>query len=1340
MKELMRVLSVLLVTSSLVASLHATELPVVPVDGQPLAANVDRLVESLNYLGQPLKPELVKQLQEAGKQRDANSLQRILDQHVLFLVSLNPEVRVKVQRGPAQAILQQGGYSPVIVKVVNDSTVTRELKIDSPQAGAVYSGAAISILKRQAQTELNDNQNLRNSRNRFLEMELFHSPPMTAQLSGLTVEYAIALIYSHEAGKREATIGFDVGAGTQDIGFRGQVPVLFDVQPAVPVQMKIFDHDGTPTTARLVFRDQLGHVYPPQAKRLAPDFFFQPQIYRHSGETVLLPPGKFSVEVTRGPEYETVSKEFVVTEKQGQEFEVKLNRWIEPTRFGFYCGDHHIHGAGCSHYTNPTQGVSPEDMFRQVKGEGLNVGCVLTWGPCFDFQRRYFSPQADAVSEQLTLLKYDLEISGFGSAALGHVCLLNLTDQTYPGTNGTTANWPTWTVPVMRWCKEQGGVTGYPHSAMHVNPDRASERLIHFLDRNKDRFLSPTEAKLGFLPQSFSEIDQDRNGWLSGNELKESIDQVADKLPNYAIPEMNGGGALEICVSAAEGVCDFISAMDTARIPEWNTWYHLLNCGIPMKLSGETDFPCMSSRRVGQGRVYVQLGEIEQVDFKDWCDGIARGESYVSDGYSHAVEFQVNEVSPGNKPVELDKQGTVQVRAKVAFAETIPKAVAYGNLMPGDGPRMLGDTVNLHAPRSEEFITGGERLVELIVNGQPVAQRKVPADGNIHDLTFDIDIKHSSWVALRQFPQLHTNPVNVIVAGKPIRASSRSALWCAETILQLWRARQRNISAREQPEALRTYNKAVAFYRQIAEEAKANEPNLIGNIRDAETGERIPARLYVRNERGESFLVESSSPGRAIPYNVKRGASQEVHTTLSADPFEIRLKPGKYFVTAEAGKEYLPARQEVVVTDSPVKIDLSLRRWINMAKLGWFSGETHIHRKVDELPLLMQAENLNVGLPLTAWVTDSTESPAAANKNQDTVPPAELIKVDENHVIWPVNTEYEIFSIERQRHTLGAVFVLGHQEALHLKAPPVKPIAEEARRQGALLDLDKHNWPWSMMLVPVMDVDLFELTNNHIWRTEFLFRNWYPEYLPEYMGIQLGEFDSYTEREWIEFGMRNYYALLNCGFDLKPSAGTASGVHPVPLGFGRVYVHQPEGFSYINWMAGLAAGRSFVTTGPMLFLTVDGQQPGSKIMLDGEQTAKIVVRGMSPITSNPDVELIVNGEIINLRDAGFQVSEERTPTHLVYQATGTIKVKGSSWIAARFFQKEGDRPRFAHTATVNLVDPKIPITPRKVEVEYLIKRIDDELQRHAEKLSPQALDEYRSARKAYAELLESARE
>src|SRR5436190_14978908 len=108
------------------------------------------------------------------------------------------------------------------------------------------------------------------------------------------------------------------------------------------------------------------------------------------------------------------------------------------------------------------------------------------------------------------------------------------------------------------------------------------------------------------LPESFEATDGDKGGGLGLAELIASHGRAAEQLPNLAIPEMNGVGAMEAPVSVAEGVCDFISAMDTERIQEWNTWYHLMNCGFPVKASGETDFPCMSSRNVGQGRVYVR--------------------------------------------------------------------------------------------------------------------------------------------------------------------------------------------------------------------------------------------------------------------------------------------------------------------------------------------------------------------------------------------------------------------------------------------------------------------------------------------------------------------------------------------------------------------------------------------------------------------------------------------------------------------------------------------------------------------------------------------------------------
>jgi hypothetical protein len=763
----------------------AQKLEVHEVEGQPLGANATRLLEALSFLGAPLPAKTTESIKAAVQARDAAKLQQLLDPHVLVQVTINPESRVKAARGPAQVKLQQHGYVPVLLKVVNEGGVKSKLNMSSPQAGAIYSGGAAG--------------NVRAEKGRFMDVQTFVDPPMTRTLSGLKVEYVLGLLHTSEAGQREVTLGFDVGQGTQDLGFRGEVPILFACNPAIPVKLTIRDFDGKPTTSRLTFRDKTGRVYPSRAKRLAPDFFFQDQIYRHDGGTVLLPPGKFTMAYGRGPEYRQLVREIVVPETGPASIEVKLQRWVNTMDYGFYSGDHHIHAAGCAHYTTPTEGVHAPDMFLHVKGEALNVGCNLTWGPCYEYQRQFFEPTVHKISEPLTLLKYDIEVSGFGSQLLGHVCLLNLRDQTYPGSDGTkTKGWPTWTTPLMRWAKAQGAVTGYAHSASGLivgDPLGTARRLMGDWDANKNGTLSKEEAAKGLLPEPFAAIDRDQDGALTVQELTASVSRARNQLPNLVIPPMDGIGAQEVCVTAAQGLCDFISAMDTQRVPEWNCWYHIMNCGFPLKVSGETDFPCISGSRVGEGRVYVQLGKIDKLDFTAWCEGLRKGQSYVSDGYAHALQFSVNGKTPGDE-VALDSSGKVAIRAKVAFASELPLGTAKGGQVP----------------------PGKTRKVEVVVNGVAVAAKEVPADDREHDLTFEVPIAQSSWVALRQYPQMHTNPVNVTVGGKPIRVSRQSAAWCRATIEQLWRMRAQTIAPHERDEAEKTFQKAMETYRKISAE------------------------------------------------------------------------------------------------------------------------------------------------------------------------------------------------------------------------------------------------------------------------------------------------------------------------------------------------------------------------------------------------------------------------------------------------------------------------------------------------------------------------------------------
>ena len=558
-----------------------------------------------------------------------------------------------------------------------------------------------------------------------------------------------------DPGAEKATIHFDwISLSRADIpsGPHSQAEISFNARPSVPVTFKVAEFDGTPCTAGFLIRDKEGRVYPAQAKRLAPDFFFHPQVYRATGETVRLPAGKYAVLCSRGPESIPEAKELVVGD-QPVTFSYTVQRWIDPSTRGWWSGDHHIHAAGCLHYENPTEGVEPSDMMRHVLGEDLKVGCCLTWGPCFDYQKRFFTGKPDNVSKYPYLLRYDVEVSGFGSHASGHLNLLKLKEQIYPG-GDSKKHWPTLGMNTLRWAKKQGGITGPAHSGNGLT------RMIGRIEGAQDG------------PHG---------------------------LPNFNIPAYDGIGANEYIVDATHTVpgpdgrpvpaLDFISAMDTDRVAEWNMWYHTLNCGYRVRVSGETDFPCISGDRVGMGRVYVKVAG--KLDFDRWVDGIQEGRSYVSDGTTHLMDFAAR--TGDGKTLEVGEQGS-EIRMDQAGQMTFTAQVAA-------------------------FQPGKKSVpVELVVNGQVVNTVEVAADGRVQKLAIPATIQKSSWVALRVFPSAHTNPIFVVVGNQPIRASKDSARWCLAGVEQCWKMKEKTYAQAEQEQAKADYAHARKEYQRILEE------------------------------------------------------------------------------------------------------------------------------------------------------------------------------------------------------------------------------------------------------------------------------------------------------------------------------------------------------------------------------------------------------------------------------------------------------------------------------------------------------------------------------------------
>ena len=737
--------------------LRADDLPRVPVvDAQPLTAQVRRLVEALDQLGQPIPaPTRAKLEQALAKPEPADrvrSIQEVLDPLCLVGVTINPESRVKVDRGAAPAELVQDGWRVFPIKVHNEAGVTAELKVTSPNAEPVYRRSTSSARPRPglSDAEVAD---------RWMDLASVVDRPLNRPLSGLPLEYRVIRVYSRDAGRREAKLRFDVGQGTQDLGFRGDLDVLFTSKPAVSVTLDVRDVDGRPTTASFLIRDALGRVYPSTSRRLAPDFYFHPQVYRHAGESVELAPGKYTVEVGRGPEYEVQSRTIEVPDAATHRESFALKRWIHLAKLGWYSGDHHIHAAGCGHYERPTEGVKPEDMMRHILGEDLDVGCVLSWGPCWYAQKSFFEAKDHPLSTPDNLMRYDVEVSGFPSSHSGHLCLLRLKEDDYPGTS-TIEGWPSWDLPVLKWGKSQGAVVGFSHSGWGLRTEDA-------------------------------------------------------KLPSLEIPPFDGIGAMEYVVDVAHDAVDFLSAVDTPAPWELSVWYHTLNCGYRARISGETDFPCIYGERVGLGRSYVRLAD-GALNFDRWVEGIKDGRSYVSDGKSHLVDYRLDDVRVGEAGSEraLGAPGFVTISARVA-ALLAPMPSPETRALQG---RRLDEKPYWDVERAR---IGESRTVpvEVVVNGHPVARMPVEADGQLHEIRFRVEVERSSWVALRVYPSSHTNPIFVTVAGKPIRASKASADWCLNAIDQCWSQKSPGIRDPEMKAARAAYDVARVAYRKILEES-----------------------------------------------------------------------------------------------------------------------------------------------------------------------------------------------------------------------------------------------------------------------------------------------------------------------------------------------------------------------------------------------------------------------------------------------------------------------------------------------------------------------------------------
>ncbi|QGZ94907.1 CehA/McbA family metallohydrolase [Terricaulis silvestris] len=762
----------------------ATEPSIPP---QPYFEGVDRVIAALERLGAPISDRVrsrIATLAGAGTSASVAEAEALLAPHVLLNGSLNGSSVGRAEQGGATPTLIEQGWRVFLIRVENPSAQVLPLAI-TPSAASIGrrsgSGAARALppggYTVRAEASL---------QRPWIVYEFADGNP----LSGAAVEYKVVQVYSRDRGRRRSEIvlisGADPGLSSPRAylaRFSDPIPIIFEATPSNDVVLRIRDQHGESCMASVITRDSQSRIFPLQGMRVAPDLFFQPQIYRATGETVRLPDGPYTIESWRGPEYLKSTQSFHVARGR-RAVDIQLQRWIDPSEWGWYSGDPHIHASGCAHYDNPTEGVTPETMIRHVRGEALSMADVLTWGPGYYYQRQFFSGRA--VSPPATLehpefqeannsewrprptaqddeswLRYGVEVSGFPSSHSGHVSLLRLADQNYPGASAIE-DWPSWCLPILQWGKAQNAIVGFTHSA------------------------------LGLRTQS-------------------------NELPNYEIPQFDSIGANEAIIDVTHDALDFISGCQFPPAWELNIWYHLLNCGYRLGFLGETDFPCITGERPGHGRTYVQMPErpVDDAGYNAWISNLKLGKVYSGDGRSHFLAFSVNGHPQGTANVALSTSGAVQVEATICARLESEQTDETRSIRDARGTWSIW---HLEKARIGDTRTV---MVELVVNGQVAAQAPLEADGEPHDLRFSVALERSSWVALRILPSGHTHPIFVTVAEQPIRASRRSAEWCRQCVDKIWDEKRPFIRESEQGAARAAYDHARRAYDAIISESEA---------------------------------------------------------------------------------------------------------------------------------------------------------------------------------------------------------------------------------------------------------------------------------------------------------------------------------------------------------------------------------------------------------------------------------------------------------------------------------------------------------------------------------------
>lgn len=400
-------------------------------------------------------------------------------------------------------------------------------------------------------------------------------------------------------------------------------------------------------------------------------------------------------------------------------------------------------------------------------------------------------------------------------------------------------------------------------------------------------------------------------------------------------------------------------------------------------------------------------------------------------------------------------------------------------------------------------------------------------------------------------------------------------------------------------------------------------------VLDDATGRPVPCRVHFRSPEG-------------VPYQ-PHGHHNQVNSNLGTWHIDVGgdvrlgqityayidgtcqgwLPRGDVIVDVARGYEYEPLRAKVRIEPGQRELTLRLKRWTDMNARGWYSGDSHVHFLSPQgAHLESQGEDLNiVNLLQSQWgslftnTEDFTGGPSLAQGGRNVV----------------------YVSQENRQH------ILGHMILWALKRPvmPWCSGGPTEAEQGATLETPMSWW-----------ADQAHEQGGSVILPHFPNPNGEPATL-----IATGRIDAVEMIRFERYNHLEYYRYLNTGYRLPLVGGTDKMSSEVPVGLQRTYAHiRDEEFSYDAWRRAVKAGRTFMTSGPVIHLSVDGHEAGDTIELRGPGTVEVEAWAESVLPVNT-LQVVMGGRVV------AEATQPKGSRRLSLREK--VKVERHTWLAAR---------------------------------------------------------------------------